>query len=100
MPNSACSSSPCMANRSGRVNVTATVSGEDPLLAGTVGAKLMVRVKARSIFPNCPRYIPNMQLTDASMYVPRAGVDAPEPAWKEFDSFKDCVYPRQPTFRA
>ena len=38
-----------------RVNGTATVSREDPLLAGTVGAQLMVRVTARVIFPNCPR---------------------------------------------
>ena len=44
-----------------RVNGTATVSREGPLLARTVGAQLMVRVAARVIFPNCPRYIPNMQ---------------------------------------
>ena len=45
-----------------RVNGTATVSREDPLLARTVGAQLIVRVTARVIFPNCPRYIPDMQL--------------------------------------
>ena len=82
-----------------RVNGTATVSREDPLLAHTVGAQLVVRVAARSIFPNCPRYIPTMQLTDPSIYAPRPGVDPPEPAWKDFDSFKDCVHPRQPTFK-
>jgi predicted pyridoxine 5'-phosphate oxidase superfamily flavin-nucleotide-binding protein len=82
-----------------RVNGTATVSREDPLLAHTVGAQLVVRVAARSIFPNCPRYIPTMQLTDPSIYAPRAGCDPPEPAWKDFDSFKDCVHPRQPTFK-
>ena len=41
-----------------RVNGTATVSREDALLARTVGAQLIVRVKAHAIFPNCPRYIP------------------------------------------
>ena len=41
-----------------RVNGSATVSREDPLLAETVGAQLIVRVQARAIFPNCPRYIP------------------------------------------
>ena len=82
-----------------RVNGTATVSREDPLLAHTVGAQLVVRVAARSIFPNCPRYIPTMQFTDPSIYAPRPGVDPPEPAWKDFDSFKDCVHPRQPTFK-
>ena len=49
-----------------RVNGTATVSRVDPLLATTVGAQLMVRVTARVIFPNCPRYIPDMQLVDPS----------------------------------
>jgi uncharacterized protein len=82
-----------------RVNGTAKVSREDPLLARTVGAQLIVRVTARAIFPNCPRYIPTMQLIDASIYAPRSGCDPPEPAWKDFDDFKDCVHPRQPTFK-
>ena len=82
-----------------RVNGTATVSREDPLLASTVGAQLIVRVAARVIFPNCPRYIPDMQLNDPSVYAPRAGYEAPEPAWKGFDSFKDYVHPLQPTFK-
>ncbi len=82
-----------------RVNGTATVSREDPLLARTVGAQLIVRVTARAIFPNCPRYVPTMQLIDASIYAPRTGYDPPEPAWKDFDDFKDCVHPRQPTFK-
>ena len=59
----------------------------------------MIRVAARVIFPNCPRYIPDMQLVDPSIYAPRPGVEPPEPAWKGFDSFKDCIHPRQPTFK-
>ena len=43
-----------------RVNGSASVSDNDPLLAETVGAQLIVRVTARAIFPNCPRYIPTM----------------------------------------
>jgi hypothetical protein len=82
-----------------RINGTATLSREDPLLAQTVGAQLIVRVTARAIFPNCPRYIPTMQLIDASIYAPRPGCDPPEPAWKDFDDFRDCVHPRQPTFK-
>jgi len=82
-----------------RVNGTAMVSREDPLLARTVGAQLIVRVIARAIFPNCPRYVPTMQLIDASIYTPRSGCDPPEPAWKDFDDFKDCIHPRQPTFK-
>ena len=82
-----------------RVNGEAKVSRDDPLLARTVGAQLIVRVKARAIFPNCPRYIPKLQLAEPSQYVPQPGRDPVEPAWKGFADFRDCVHPRQPTFR-
>jgi predicted pyridoxine 5'-phosphate oxidase superfamily flavin-nucleotide-binding protein len=81
-----------------RVNGEATVSDADPLLASTVGAQLIVRVTARAIFPNCPRYVPSMQLIEPSRFTPQPGRDPAEPAWKEFADFKDCVHPRQPTF--
>jgi uncharacterized protein len=58
-----------------------------------------VRVQARAIFPNCPRYIPAMQMTGPSIYTPQPKADPPEPAWKGFDDFKDCLHPRQPTWK-
>jgi predicted pyridoxine 5'-phosphate oxidase superfamily flavin-nucleotide-binding protein len=82
-----------------RVNGTAQVSRDDPLMQQTVGAQLIVRVTARAIFPNCPRYIPKMDIAEPSIYVPQPGHDAPEPAWKSFDAFKDVVHPRQSTFK-
>jgi hypothetical protein len=82
-----------------RVNGHASVSESDPLLSETVGAQLIVRVTARAIFPNCPRYIPTMPSIEPSIYVPRPGHDSLEPKWKGFDDFKDCVHPRQPTFK-
>jgi uncharacterized protein len=82
-----------------RVNGTAKVSREDPLLAHTIGAQLMVRVTATAIFPNCPRYVPKLELVEPSIYTPRPGEDPVEPVWKGFDEFKDVVHPRQPTFR-
>ncbi len=82
-----------------RVNGVASVSRDDPLLASTLGAQLIVRVQVRAIFPNCPRYIPKFTLSEPSIYVPKAGCEPPEPAWKGFDSFKDAVHPRQPTFK-
>jgi uncharacterized protein len=82
-----------------RVNGEARMSNSDPLLSEIVGAQLIVRITARAIFPNCPRYIPAMQLIEPSSYVPRAGCEAREPAWKGFADFKDYVHPRQPTFR-
>jgi len=82
-----------------RVNGSAGVSDRDPLLSETVGAQLIVRVTARAIFPNCPRYIPSMQPIEPSIYTPRIGEVPPEPAWKGFADFKDCIHPRQPTFK-
>ena len=82
-----------------RVNGSASVSDGDPLLAETVGAQLIVRVTARAIFPNCPRYIPTMSSIEPSIYVPLAGQDAQEPEWKGFADFKVCIHPRQPTFK-
>jgi predicted pyridoxine 5'-phosphate oxidase superfamily flavin-nucleotide-binding protein len=82
-----------------RVNGTARVSRDDPLLAQTVGAQLIVRVTATAIFPNCPRYIPKLELVEPSIYVPRPGEDPVEPVWKSFPEFKDAIHPRQPTFR-
>src|SRR5262245_8847130 len=82
-----------------RVNGSAEVRRDDPLLAHTVGAQLIVRVTARAIFPNCPRYIPAMQLIEPSVYAPRPGCDPVEPAWKGFADFKDYVHPRQQTAR-
>jgi hypothetical protein len=78
-----------------RVNGAATVSRDDPLMAETVGAQMIVRVQARAIFPNCPRYIPTMQLVEPSVYAPRAGEEPVEPAWKSFKEFSDAVHPRQ-----
>jgi uncharacterized protein len=82
-----------------RINGTASISRDDPLLAFTVGAQLIVRVKARAIFPNCPRYLPKMQIVEPSIYTPREGVDATEPAWKSFPDFASFVPQRRETFR-
>lgn len=80
-----------------RVNGNATVNRNDPLLAQTTGAQLIVRVTAKAIFPNCPRYIPTMTLAHPSKYTPQAGVVPEEPGWKTFPDFKDHVHPRHPT---
>jgi uncharacterized protein len=66
-------------------------------MSSTVGAQLIVRVKARAIFPNCPRNVHKMQLIKLSKYVPQAGHDPLEPKWK--DQFNDVRPPRQPTWK-
>jgi predicted pyridoxine 5'-phosphate oxidase superfamily flavin-nucleotide-binding protein len=77
-----------------RVNGTASVSAEDPLLASFPGAQLIVRVTAEHIFPNCPRYVHRMQLVEHSIYAPRPEYEPPEPDWKRMVEFRDAL-PRQ-----
>ena len=74
-----------------RVNGTASVHDDDELLAGFEGAQLVVKVRARDIFPNCPRYIHRMTLVERSKYTPRAGQVPPTPEWKEMDVFRDYL---------
>lgn len=74
-----------------RVNGTASVNTEDPLLPLVPGAQAIVRVQAHHIFPNCPRYIHRMQFVERSPYVPAEGVTPPVPAWKTFPEFNDVL---------
>lgn len=77
-----------------RVNGMAEISASDPLLVEFPGAVFIVRVTARKIFPNCPRYVHKMQLVEYSAYAPRADYVPPVPAWKTFDVFRDALPPR------
>jgi len=79
-----------------RVNGTAELSFDDPLLAGFPGGQVLVRITPTHIFPNCPRYIPKTQFIAPSDYVPQADCTPPEPAWKSSADFKDVVPPRKP----
>ena len=78
-----------------RVNGRAELVFDDPLLDALPGAQMLVKVTPTDIFPNCPRYIPQLQLIEPSVYSPALGADPVEPAWKGFDTFKDVVPPRR-----
>ena len=78
-----------------RVNGTAEVVLDDPLLPEFEGAQALVRVTPVDIFPNCPRNVPLMQVVEPSPYVPRCGLARVEPAWKSFESLADAVPPRR-----
>jgi hypothetical protein len=78
-----------------RINGRAEISRDDPLIAGTAGAQLLVKVTPVDIFPNCPRYIPHLELMEQSIYAPVAGAKPIEPAWKSFEPLKDVVPPRR-----
>ena len=74
-----------------RVNGTATVSADDPLLTEFPGSVSIVRVTASRIFPNCSRYIHKMALVEYSVYAPRPDYVPPVPAWKTFEAFRDAL---------
>jgi uncharacterized protein len=74
-----------------RLNGTASIDPADPLLASWPGAALVVRVRAREVFPNCPRYIHRMKLVERSRYVPEAGTEPPVPEWKTRDWARDVL---------
>jgi uncharacterized protein len=76
-----------------RLNGTASIDPGDPLLGSWPGATLVIRVRAREVFPNCPRYIHKLELVERSRYVPAADTESPVPDWKTRDWARD-VLPR------
>ena len=72
-----------------RVNGIASIDDADLLRGIYPDADLIVRVRAEEIFPNCPRYIHKMQMTELSAYAPRPHYEPPVPAWKQMEVFRD-----------
>jgi hypothetical protein len=74
-----------------RLNGEATIDANDPLMAAYPEAQFIVRVRAREVFPNCPRYIHKMQLVERSRFVPKEACETPVPAWKKGDWVSDTL---------
>ena len=74
-----------------RVQGTARVDPADPLLASYPGSQMVVRVRIRDAFPNCPRYIHAMESGEISPHVPKAGYSPPVPDWKRSDWARDVL---------
>jgi uncharacterized protein len=74
-----------------RVQGDAAMALDDPLIDSFPGAQFVVRVAVELIWVNCPRYInPRARITQ-SKYTPRAGEDAPLPAWKRLHIVQDAL---------
>lgn len=78
-----------------RVNGRAEVRFDDPAMARFRGAQALIAVTPEHIFPNCPRYIPDLANGVASKYAPAADVVPIEPNWKSNPDFADVVPPRR-----
>jgi len=74
-----------------RVNGVATISGDDPLREEFPGAQMIVRVRPRLVFPNCPRYIHRMQILEHSVFAPKCDYAPPVPDWKLHPGLRDAL---------
>lgn len=78
-----------------RVNGRAEVVLDDPLMSELPGAQAIIRVTPVDIFPNCPRYIPDLAAGTPSPYIPRSDQPPLEPGWKSNAAWKEVVPPRK-----
>jgi len=74
-----------------RLNGTASIDADDPLLPAYPRAQCVVRVSATEVFPNCPRYIHKLELVERSRFTPRADCEPPVPSWKRSDWARDVL---------
>jgi uncharacterized protein len=83
-----------------RLNGEASIDEQDPLMADYPEAQFIVRVRAREVFPNCPRYIHRMRRVARSEFVPREGCETPVPDWKRSDWAVDALPANDPARRS
>ncbi len=74
-----------------RLEGTASIDPADPLLTEYAEAQFVVRVRARAVYPNCPRYIHRYSLVRRSRFVPRPECRTPVPEWKRSDWAADVL---------
>lgn len=79
-----------------RLNGVAGIDERDALLGDYPGAQLVVRVRVREVFPNCPRYVHKLALVERSQFVPHAGCETPSPSWKKSDWARDVLPKNDP----
>jgi uncharacterized protein len=79
-----------------RLNGVASIDEQDELMDSYPEAQFIVRVRAREVFPNCPRYIHKYRLVERSRFVPEAGCSTPVPGWKRFEWARDVLPANDP----
>ena len=81
-----------------RINGKASIHTEEEFLERHYGAKVVVRIECE-LYPNCPRYIPNLLDMASSPYIPRKDASPPPaPEWKRRDYIRE-VLPRDDPHR-
>ena len=59
-------------------------------------AKLIISVKATEIFPNCPRYIPDLQSNKPSKFLPDESGYGAKPDWKNQKEYRNYLPKNDP----
>lgn len=64
--------------------------------SGEKDSKITVRLAAEEIFPNCPRYIPDLSNNNPSPYLPDESGVGSKPEWKSFDELRNYLPAHDP----
>ncbi|MCA3181486.1 MAG: pyridoxamine 5'-phosphate oxidase family protein [Burkholderiaceae bacterium] len=81
-----------------RINGRATILDDPGSLARHFGAKVVVRIECE-IYPNCPRYVPDLVTGAPSPHVPRPEApNPPPPEWKQRDYIR-AILPKDDPHR-
>ncbi len=74
-----------------RIHGSATVLLDEHSVSTFEGAEAVVEVEVTRIFPNCPRYIHDLESGTTSEFAPGGPTPPPEPEWKQWDTFADVL---------
>ncbi|WP_232629689.1 pyridoxamine 5'-phosphate oxidase family protein [Methylobacterium sp. Leaf118] len=74
-----------------RVQGTARIVRDDPLLSEWTEAKYVVRVDVAKAWVNCPRYIHRHSKVEQSRYVPKPDAETPLAQWKRLDMVQEVI---------
>ena len=74
-----------------RIQGAARISDDAALLAEYPEAQFIVRVAVAEVYKNCPRYVHKYRFVETSEYVPQAGRETTQPAWKSGPELKDVL---------
>lgn len=79
-----------------RLEGTASIDLDDPLRGDYPEAQFVLRVRARAVYPNCPRYVHRYEPVRRSRFVPRSDCLTPVPAWKRSEWAIDALPEHDP----
>jgi hypothetical protein len=74
-----------------RVQGSASVSAQDPLMEAYKDAEMIVRVDISDVWINCPRYVHSYKRVAQSRYAPTGACETPLAEWKRIDIIQDAL---------